>query len=146
MISYLPAQLVAVRLDNPMFGSGPATVVAHPQSVDEYNAMITDRDGARDPRMRLWRVGRGSSPIGSRVVTKLVCGTGLAHIVEVQTRKIGPSDLRPGLRIVCIDHPEWGEWTVLRHYAPSTWEIRGASGVRTLDAGEAHFWAEVVQS
>ena len=58
--------LIAVRLDDPHFGSGPGTVTAHPKSVDDYNKLITDRDGARDPRMRLWR---GDAPIGARVST-----------------------------------------------------------------------------
>jgi len=73
-------KLIAVRLDDPRFGSGPATVVAHPKTVDEYNALITDRDGARDARMRLWCLAQGSAPIGARVIAGLVCGTGLAKV------------------------------------------------------------------
>jgi hypothetical protein len=73
--------MIAVRLDDPRFGSGPATVVAHPTSVAEYNKLITDRDGARDPRMRLWRT-RGDAPVGMRVTAGLVRGTGLAELRE----------------------------------------------------------------
>lgn len=72
--------LLAVRLDDPRFGSGPATVIAHPKSVAEYLDMIRDRDGAVDRRMRLWRVGRGHAPVGARVSAGLVSGTGLADV------------------------------------------------------------------
>lgn len=70
-------KLIAVRLDDPRFGSGPAVVVAHLTSVAEYNALITDRDGARDPAMRLWQIRNGVAPVGSRVRVTLVCGTGI---------------------------------------------------------------------
>jgi hypothetical protein len=74
-------KLVAVRLDDPRFGSGPATVVAYPSSVAEYNTLITDRDGARDRRMRLWQA-HGDVPIGARVNASLICGTGLGELHE----------------------------------------------------------------
>jgi hypothetical protein len=74
-----PTRLVAVKLDNPRFGSGPATVVAHPSSVSEYVESIRDRDGAHDATMRLWRTRDNElPPIGSRVSAGLVNGTGLA--------------------------------------------------------------------
>ena len=75
------SELIAVRLDDPRFGGGPATVMAHPESVGEYFKLISDRDGARDPRMRLWRM-YGDAPIGARVSAGLVCGTGLAELRE----------------------------------------------------------------
>lgn len=56
--------MIAVRLDDPHFGAGPGTVVAHPESVAEYLKLISGRDGARDRRMRLWS---GDFPIGTRV-------------------------------------------------------------------------------
>ncbi len=37
--------MIAVRLDNARFGSGPATVVSFPVSVADYLASIADRDG-----------------------------------------------------------------------------------------------------
>jgi len=80
MMNKVSATLIAVRLDDSRFGSGPATVVAFPTSVDEYNALVIDRDGARDPRMRLWCIGNGRAHTGMRVVAGLVCGTGLADI------------------------------------------------------------------
>lgn len=66
--------MVMVRLDNHHIGAGPATVIARVSSVKEYHSLSTDRDGARDPSLRLWD---GDFPVGSRVVMKqLVCGTG----------------------------------------------------------------------
>lgn len=49
-----PIRLIAVRLDDPRIGAGPGTVVAFVGSAAEYERMITDRDGARDDRMRMW--------------------------------------------------------------------------------------------
>ncbi len=57
--------LLAVRLDDLRFGAGPGVVVAHPASAAEFEGLRTDRDGAHDSALRLWR---GDSPIGSRVV------------------------------------------------------------------------------
>lgn len=49
--------------------------------------------------------------------------------------------LEKGMHITCIDHPNWGIWTVLRHYTSNIWEIRGRSGDRILDQWEADkFW------
>ena len=73
-------RLIAVRLDNSRIGGGPGTVVAvyddSPAAVAEFHKLITDRDGARDPRMRLWRTS-DEAPVGARFsLTELVCGTG----------------------------------------------------------------------
>lgn len=65
--------MLIVKLDNAHIGAGPGTVVAHVDSVREYLALTTDRDGARDQRLRLWT---GDQPIGARVVSALICGTG----------------------------------------------------------------------
>ena len=60
--------MIAVRLDDSRFGSGPATVVGFPNTVAEYLDSITDRDGARDSRMRLWQTREEVSVmIGARV-------------------------------------------------------------------------------
>lgn len=60
-------------------------------------------------------------------------------------RTVIASDLAPNLLIICTDHPEWGTWRVLRHYHNGTWEIRGQSGDRTLDDGDAvEFWSLAV--
>jgi hypothetical protein len=48
-------------------GAGPGTVVAHVASVAEYLALACDRDGCRDPALRLWT---GTSPVGERVRMK----------------------------------------------------------------------------
>lgn len=53
---------LVVRLDDPLVGAGPATIVevvdvAVPirQTLVKY----TDRDGAKDPRIKIWRgIGR----------------------------------------------------------------------------------------
>ncbi len=77
-------KLIAVRLDNPHFGAGPATVVAHPANVAEYRALITDRDGAYDERMRLWMT-LDDVPIGTRVMASLLPDTGLAQLTGVKS-------------------------------------------------------------
>lgn len=48
---------------------GTGIVVAFPASVAEYLASVTDRDGARDGRARLWRV-RSETQLGDRVELK----------------------------------------------------------------------------
>lgn len=47
-----------------------------------------------------------------------------------------------GMRLVCTDHPEWGEWTITAPSVPGCWEIRRArGGERVLDESEARrFW------
>lgn len=65
--------MLVVRLDHAFIGAGPATVVAHVSTVREYLTIATDRDGARDPKLRLWD---GDQAIGTRVVSRLICGTG----------------------------------------------------------------------
>lgn len=65
--------MLIVKLDHHWIGAGPGTVIAHVNSVSEYLQIATDRDGARDPKLRLWA---GDVPIGSRVVSDLICGTG----------------------------------------------------------------------
>ena len=59
--------LIVVRLDDPKYGAGPGTVIAHVTSVEEFLALACNRDGARDPSLRLWT---GASPIGERVRMK----------------------------------------------------------------------------
>lgn len=45
-----------------------------------------------------------------------------------------------GKAIINIEHPEWGEFIVLKKYDKGIWEIRGRSGERTLNQGELKFW------
>ena len=61
------ARLLVVRLDDPKFPAGPATVVAHVASADEYCAYGIDRDGARDGALRLWEDRSGNIAVGARV-------------------------------------------------------------------------------
>ena len=65
--------MIVVKLDNQHIGAGPATVVAVVATVAEYLSLATDRDGARDRSLRLWD---GSFPVGARVHSRLICGTG----------------------------------------------------------------------
>ncbi len=65
--------MLVVLLDHAAIGSGPGTVIAHVRDVAEYNRSTRDRDGARNPRLRLWR---GNFPVGARVKSRLICGTG----------------------------------------------------------------------
>ncbi|MDO8599737.1 MAG: hypothetical protein Q7S02_06550 [bacterium] len=72
---------VAVLLDDHRFGSGPGTVVAvfdETPCVKQYYQKFADRDGALDPRMRLWGVPEGETThVGERVeMLQLRCGTG----------------------------------------------------------------------
>jgi hypothetical protein len=64
--------LLVVLLDHAVIGSGPGTVVAHVRDTAEY-IRITRPDGVRNPRLRLWR---GNFPVGARVKSRLICGTG----------------------------------------------------------------------
>jgi hypothetical protein len=42
--------------------------------------------------------------------------------------------------IICIDHPEWGTWGVMKDKG-GFFEIRGRAGERVLDKWEAdNFW------
>ena len=54
---------LVVRLDRAEYGAGPGTVVAVGVTLGEYLGMV-DRDGARDPRLRLWG---GEAQVGERV-------------------------------------------------------------------------------
>ena len=67
---------LVVKLDNAKYGAGPGTVVGIVETHEEYNAFVTDRDGARDPAMRCW-VDDATTPIavGDRVVMRQL-GTG----------------------------------------------------------------------
>ena len=49
--------LLKVLLDSPGYPGNGGMVVAHPPDVRTYLASITDRDGARDHRYRLWEGG-----------------------------------------------------------------------------------------
>lgn len=49
-------------------------------------------------------------------------------------------NVKEGLAIRCSDHPEWGEFRVLRRYMEKTWEIHNDRGVRTLFQDEFRFW------
>lgn len=67
---------LVVKLDNAKYGAGPGTVIGIVDSCEEYNARVTDRDGARDPAMRCWQ-DDSVTPIkvGDRVVMRQL-GTG----------------------------------------------------------------------
>jgi hypothetical protein len=56
--------LLIVKLDDPRYGAGPGTVVGHAVDVADYHTRTTDRDGARDQRVRLWV---GTAQLGDRV-------------------------------------------------------------------------------
>ncbi len=46
--------MIAVKLHHARYGAGPATVMAHVESVSEYHARFRDRDGVIPEDMRLW--------------------------------------------------------------------------------------------
>jgi hypothetical protein len=116
--------LVAVRLDDPRFGSGPATVVSYPESVQSYYATITDRDGARDPRMRLWQT-RDRVPVGTRIsMATLVPGTGIA--------KLRPESSRRGRSVrdyIAVDPRDRQVAGPFKHYSDARKEADNAGGV-----------------
>ena len=56
--------MIVVRLDNAAFGGGPGTVIGHVIDVNDGYRDHSDRDGARDPRIRVWA---GKNEIGDRV-------------------------------------------------------------------------------
>jgi hypothetical protein len=55
--------LLKVLLDNPDYPGNGGVVVEHPLDVRTYLSSITDRDGARDRRYRLWE---GNAQVGQR--------------------------------------------------------------------------------
>jgi hypothetical protein len=34
------------------------------------------------------------------------------------------SDIVPGAKVIQADHPEYGEWCIVRENPPGTWEVR----------------------
>lgn len=69
--------IAVVRLDDRRFGSGPGTVIeVSGEPIAAILARHTDRDGARDDRLRFWSAQTGLKK-GDRVVSaRLVPGTG----------------------------------------------------------------------
>jgi hypothetical protein len=69
--------IAVVKLDDARFGSGPATVIeVSDEPIRQIIARYTDRDGARDRRLRFWEAHE-STRVGQRVETMpLVRGTG----------------------------------------------------------------------
>ena len=59
-------KLATIKLDDTNFPANGGEVVALPDTVAAYLASTTDRDGARDPRMRLWWI-LSHIPLGARV-------------------------------------------------------------------------------
>lgn len=57
--------LLKIKLTDPTMPGNGGVVVDHPASVEEYLASVTDRDGARDKRFRLWQ---GDAAIGMWVM------------------------------------------------------------------------------
>lgn len=52
--------------------------------------------------------------------------------------------IKPGQRVEQIAHPEYGTWTIMRHYHSTTWEVRGRSGEIAVCEGElTRFWKVV---
>ncbi len=54
-------------------------------------------------------------------------------------------EIKENTKLVNKDHPEWGEWIVLRTPTPEYgyYEIRNRSGVRVLDPEELEYWKVV---
>ena len=53
--------------------------------------------------------------------------------------------IKAGQRVRQIDHPEYGEWTIMRHYHEGTWEVRGQRGeIAVSDTELMRFW-EIVE-
>lgn len=61
--------LIMVRLDDPGLPAGPATVIKVGLSLAEYQKLRSDRDGAHNPYLRLWR-GFDGVTVGQRVASK----------------------------------------------------------------------------
>lgn len=55
-----------------------------------------------------------------------------------------PNEIKPGQRVYQINNPEYGTWTIMRHYAEGTWEVRGKSGEIAVCQSELlRFWQVV---
>lgn len=51
------------------------------------------------------------------------------------------ADIKPGQCVSQINNPEYGKWTIMRHYHETTWEVRGRSGEIAVSEGELlRFW------
>jgi len=49
--------------------------------------------------------------------------------------------LQVGMKVINKNNPEWGVWTVIRHYHEGIWEIRNHRNETTLFESEAQrFW------
>jgi hypothetical protein len=52
--------------------------------------------------------------------------------------------IKAGQRVRQIAHPEYGDWTIMRHYHETTWEVRGLAGEIAVCEGElTKFWMVV---
>lgn len=48
------------------------------------------------------------------------------------------ANVKNGLTIMCLAHPEWGTWTIRE--GEHGWEIDNGRGCKALDLGELGFW------
>lgn len=66
----------------------------------------------------------------------------LATLKAKTTSPLTPKDMRPGQRIIQIDHPEYGVWKVDRLYNedPLIWDVSNSRGGTTVGEGELRFW------
>lgn len=85
--------MIAVKLRDPRYTAGPATVVRRVSTVEEYRTLVCDRDGAIDPTMRLWC---GDYDAGTEVSLYWPPG-------EYVTR-VGPA-IWNGTEYANVDHP-----------------------------------------
>ena len=51
------------------------------------------------------------------------------------------ADIKPGQRVFQRDNPEYGIWTIMRHYHEGIWEVRGQRGEIAVGESElVQFW------
>jgi len=53
--------------------------------------------------------------------------------------------LEVGTKLINKSNPEWGTWVIRSHYDDGIYEIRGKSGIITLDEAERKMFWEVLE-
>jgi len=128
---------IIVRLDDPNFGGGPATVIASHATLDDYLAMV-DRDGARDEKLRFWK---GDLPVGAR--TSL--GSEAAHVTRRGDRGDWDMPMPKASKTYRVSVTvTWEVEIGDEHITPSDWEWGLRQSVSYYSDGRHNFPVEMI--
>lgn len=82
----------------------------------------------------------------AHAVFRLADGRTVAQVTDMHRnhkgllRRNAALQLRRGLRILNVVHPDWGTWVVLGQERPGIWNIRGVAGTRLLYEDDLAEW------